>query len=120
LPRWVADFYPLYDEVGVSDALFSRNAWIAATVPNALAPRAVPRRSLPPRLLPLKHLFEAILGGLEPAARRFQRSIMPPALSAGGPGVVVNDEVLKLHCQDRREEHRRRFQASLVDLGLES
>jgi hypothetical protein len=120
LPRWIADFYPLYGEAGVVEAFFAQNAWIAATLPNVLTPRAVPRRSLRPRLLPLKRLVESMLSFLEPSARSFQMIIMPPVLKSGGPGIVLTADVIKLHSQDRREEQSRRYRASLVDLDLGS
>ena len=120
LPRWIADFYPLYDEVDIAEKIFAQNAWIFAAVPNVLPPRSIPRRSLAPRLLPLKRLAEAALGFLEPIARRFQLRILPPVLKSGGPNVVLNADVIKLHSQDRREEQSRQYRASLADLGLES
>lgn len=113
LPRWIADFYPLYDESNIASRIFEANSWILKVLPNALPPRAIPRRSCLPLLLPLKRLVELLTSWLEPLARRFQEVIMPTALKAGGPGVVLTDHVLKLHVTDRRAEQTRRYRGLL-------
>lgn len=118
LPYWVATLLPLYDADGTLKRLFAANSWIRRRIPGirlqdyALGRRLEPRRSPFAALLPV---FRA----LDAPARRVQDRVFPDRIRQmmnRDSRVVVNDDTLKFHVDDRREAVTREFRERLAGL----
>lgn len=127
LAHWLHDLHPVYDEAGLARRVWTENAWVRERLPASPPPAVSSRRLVPPRLLFAKRRLERALDWafgdrLEAWARRTQLRVMPAGLrrlaEAEGSAVVLSDDVLKFHDQDRREEIRDRYRARLRDFGL--
>ncbi len=117
LPYWVATLLPLYDAGGLLKRLIAANSWIRRRIPGvrlqdyAQGRQIEPRRPIAP-LLPAFRLFDT-------AARDFQSRLFPERirrLMNRDTRVVVNDDILKFHVDDRREAVTRAFRERLAAL----
>ncbi len=121
LANWLHELYPLYDENGITARLMSENAWAKAMRPASLAPAGSRRRHLAARLLPLKSFFERAIGGrAEAFAKKLQMRYIEAKWKTQdrrSSGVVVTDDILKFHENDRRVEFRDRHRAAVAKLA---
>ncbi|MFA6604013.1 MAG: hypothetical protein WCT10_04220 [Patescibacteria group bacterium] len=107
---WTATLMPLYDAGGVMERLWNANAWVRTSLPGAVPNPQADRRSVPVVagtgwLLPL-------LRRLDGFAKRWQTRRFPAAireLANTDSRVVVADDILKFHVDDRRADYERRF-----------
>ena len=108
---WVRSLVPVLDRDGSLATLQSENRWVSRSLPNA-HPRAKHHRHEPRHVpsLPLQwRLTESFF-------RSIQRNRLPAhlrELANLDSRVVVTDEVLKFHDNDRREQYRDTFESLL-------
>ncbi|HTK04025.1 MAG TPA: hypothetical protein VL500_00405 [Candidatus Eisenbacteria bacterium] len=115
---WMATLVPLYDAGGAFGRFMAENAWVSRRLPGAVAPagRAI-GTGAPFWTRPLLPLMAAVEGPL----RRLQTRMFPQEISAMAnrdSRVVITDDVLKFHVNDRRAEYERRFKERLAALEL--
>ncbi len=106
---WVKSLVPVIDKDGSLDRLHQENRWVEMFIPNAPA-RQIHHRHLPMNLP--SPIFQPRV--LEPMFRSIQRSRLPRDLremANKDTRVIVSDDVLKFHVNDRREYFRDRFEA---------
>ncbi|MBI4256767.1 hypothetical protein HY626_01780 [Candidatus Uhrbacteria bacterium] len=108
---WVRSLVPIFDRDGNLVTLQSENRWVSRSLPNA-HPRVSHHRHIPRRVLriPLQWKFA------EPFFRSIQRNRLPDhlrELANLDSRVVVTDDVLKFHDNDRREKYRDTFESLL-------
>lgn len=105
---WVAQQYPVYDAEHLHHKLFEQNAaWLQQMFTHLQWPTSTPRRTITPYLLlrPKKLFLEWL--PLERFSRWIQQRLMPTTITAHAnkdTRVVINDYILKLHTNDRRQE----------------
>ena len=108
LAQWVRSLVPVFDH-GIFEDFQIQNRWVHRLFPNAFATRvARPRRT------GQTHAWFAPLGLFESVARFLQRRHLPERLRAQAnkdTRVVVHDNMLKFHDNDRREEFLARWRA---------
>lgn len=102
---WLRSLIPVFDRDTVFLQLQKENAWAMDEIPNA------PGRAPHPvfTVAPSWFVFPSWLAWLEPWARRLQEGRLPEKIRAmmnKDTRVVLNDDVLKFHDQDRRAEIR--------------
>ncbi|MFH2062896.1 MAG: hypothetical protein ABIJ46_01955 [bacterium] len=102
---WVATLLPLYDDGGVYERFLSANRW-----------------AFDPTVRPVGcSNGEPDLGRLERLARQLQLRRFPASirdLANRDTRVVVTDDVLKFHVNDRRTDFRDEYRRRLSKLGL--
>lgn len=128
---WLADFLPLYDEVCVSTELvevhqgtsaigqfIQANGWIEQYLPNLklTSDSSILLRS---KRSPFKFFIETVSKIIriadfrEKIFKNIQLCLMPKSLrqAAEEPNtnVIISDQILKFHLNDRREEYRNKF-----------
>ncbi len=109
LAFWVKSLVPLLDRDSSFSEFHRVNRWASQLLPNARG-RIPDHRHIPrfcPRVPVQSRLVESVF-------RSFQRRRLPVHLrdlANQDSRVVVNDEMLKFHDQDRRVEFRDRFEA---------
>lgn len=115
LRHWLAALAPLYDAGGVVERLWQANRRLLEPLPAAFPRRTARRRAVSAN----RWLDRAatpgrwLLRGLEPVARRLQERLFPEPirrLANRDTRVVVNDQVLKFHVDDRRQLFGRLYQ----------
>lgn len=110
---WLAGLTPIFDSNGVYEKFISANSWLKSYLPNWRPVNPAKRRRIKPLLGEFYHdVIELLAGGLEPQFRRAQIKILPPQLKNlmnQDSRVVINDQIIKLHANDRREEYRERY-----------
>lgn len=113
LAFWVKSLVPVFDRDGSLAELHRENRWASHFLPHARG-RSIHGRHVPgfcPRMAVQWRL-------LEPLFRLFQRRRMPAQLANlanQDSRVVVTDDMLKFHVNDRRLEFRDRFEALVAE-----
>lgn len=115
LRYWTATLVPLYDAGGAYERFMAANGWIRDRLPGfRAASRRAGRECAPaPRwtraLLP-------VLKAADAGARRLQMRMFPAEIAAmanADSRVLISDDILKFHVNDRRAEYDRLFKERL-------
>ncbi len=119
---WLAGLVPVFDRDGVYSRLLEANRWLGSELPNWQAYQPAARQVISN---PSSYWYEAIVdlffGGLEQIAKRLELRIMPPELNSianRDTRVIINDRVLRLYANDRREQYRKEWRQKLSELGV--
>ena len=109
---WIAQALCIYEGSARAVSLMNANRWVKRFLPNAREPKA------PPFLAIRAHASLPHLGDMfEKFASAFQRAIMPvyikEAQNIHDGGVILNEDMLKFHLNDRRESYAKEFQNRL-------
>lgn len=119
---WLACLVPIYNKDDSYDKFIKVNNWLKEYLPNCNGVQSVQRRNSGKGLASFyDDTVDMLLGGLEPNAKKFQLNRLPNNLwniMNKDTRVVINDQVLKLHVKDRREEYRKLLQDKLTDAEL--
>ncbi len=117
--HWFCWILPLYDD-GIWQKFIGANGWVKNYFPNfvpqnnyfALVPRSLGEVGPRPRFI--KKIFEKLFFLPEKFFRWGQTLAMPrelkEAVFRGDNSVVINDEMLKFHLLDRREEYKNNYE----------
>src|SRR3989344_5226527 len=119
LTYWIDQLVPIYDTNNTYQKFQEANGWIKETLPNALGYSLNERRQVKKSLLLVTCYLLLITGFLEKLAKKLQLKIMPQILKAmmnQDTRVVVNDQILKFHRDDRRAEYQEKFDKLLNSL----
>ncbi|MFA6307156.1 MAG: hypothetical protein WCV70_04025 [Patescibacteria group bacterium] len=127
---WLAGLTPIYDIGGVYEKLMAANSWLKNYLPNWPALTEAPAGKQPgpwskrrdvggslPRFY--RDVIDLFIGGLEPQFKTLQLKLLPPQLKEmmyHDSRVVINDSILKLHANDRREEYREKYLSKIGQL----
>jgi hypothetical protein len=115
---WLSDLYPVYDQGGYYEKLVQANHWIFKVLPNWQFVVPSDHRQVRTITSPLyRDFWEIVFGKLEKLVKRWQLAIMPEELKIASReqvGVVVNDQVLKFHLNDRRGEVREKYRRHMA------
>lgn len=111
---WAAFLTPIYDRNGSFEKFIKANSWIKERLPNFFlqAPHHL-RLAKNFRCYVADWLFK-VLAMFEDRLKNLQLSIMPDnlkELANKDTRVIVNDQILKFHANDRRQEFQSKFKA---------
>jgi len=114
---WLAGLAPIYDVNQTYKKFIEANDWLKKCLPNWSANLINYRRSAGKSFSIFYYdMVDLFLGGLEERIKKLQLKIMPAELTEimnQDTRVVINDQILKLHANDRREEYKERFIAKI-------
>ncbi|MDO8592221.1 MAG: hypothetical protein Q7R92_00440 [bacterium] len=121
--HWLIGLKPIYEkEPGIYQKFIFANGWLKQSFPNWRPPIMASRGRIKNGASGFYgDLLEMFLGGLEPQFKKLQIRIMPrrvKELMNQGTNVIVNDEIIKTHVNDRREEYRERYEKKINSLSL--
>ncbi|MBI4812465.1 hypothetical protein HY798_03445 [Candidatus Falkowbacteria bacterium] len=114
---WLAGLTPLYDQNESYVELIKANSWINKYLPNWRLADIVKRGRVElrfPRLFGA--LVDIVFGRFERHFKKLQIKLIPPnmkAIANKDTRVVINDKVIKLHINDRRETYREMFEEAV-------
>lgn len=115
---WLTSLFPLYDPDGLLEAVWEMNPWLQTELPQAWSTIPNLRRRLSGRKTH-GDIEEARSGWLEMGARALQLLWLPETLSGVmnvDERVIVTDEILKFHENDRRRDICERYQKRCREL----
>jgi len=119
---WLAGLALIYDTGGVYEKFIQTNNWIKECLPNWQPMQAAGRRDSGKGFSNFYYdLADLLFGGLEKNVKKLQLKKLPcdlKNLMNKDTRVVINDQVLKLHVKDRREEYRRRWMEKVAEIEM--
>ena len=117
---WLAGLTPVYDAGGIYEKLIKANQWLCASLPNWQPIKPARQRQIKSFLWEFYHdLANLFIGGLELQFKAVQLKLLPLQLKNlmnQDSRVVVNDQIIKLHANDRRKEYRKRHAEKMSNL----
>ncbi len=119
LTRWIASMVPLYDPDGLIEALWDANPWVMETLPHARPSFVSGERRI--RGVESGEIGESRPSVWESLARGVQMIHFPTSISRImnlDHRVLVTDDLLKFHENDRRHEYREAYDARCRALGV--
>ncbi len=120
---WLACLAPIYDKGETYKKLIKANSWLKEYLPNWQALQPADQRNSGKGFSNFYHdSVDLLFGGLEKDVKRLQLKKLPSGLKNlmnKDSKVVINDQVLKLHTMDRREEYREKWKEKLVEIEME-
>lgn len=120
---WLAGLVPIYDVGGSYEKFIKANCGILSNLPNWNPAIHSRQRLVKPFLSGFYHdLADLLIGGLEARFKKAQIELLPPKLKNlmnQDSRVVVNDEIIKLHANDRREEYVIRHGEKIKEAGAQ-
>jgi len=112
---WLASLCPIYDTGGYYQKLIQENGWIYDYLPNWSSVVASERRGVHADISSFYFdIIEMFFSGLEKYVKNWQLKRLPVTLKYLmniDTRVVINDNILKMHVNDRREEYYKRWSA---------
>lgn len=117
--QWLANLAVIYDRGSAYREFMLANSWISEFLPNWAPSQPVPARDAGPGFSDFyRDIVDMLIGGADQIVKRIQLRIMPEVLHCAmniDTRTVVNDKILKLYINDRREEYRERYLRRLGD-----
>ena len=128
LVYWFATLAPIYD-LNQSTDFFKANDWLKNIIPNFYQPRLISRRAVADSFfvalfknISKKISLDFLFNLLEKLFKNIQLKKMKRNITsvANDPDtrVIINDDILKFHETDRREEYRAQWEQRLEKLNL--
>lgn len=124
---WTTQLVPLMDD-GAYEKFQKNNAWVTTRLPNGFSwnwkERLIPVENF---LRSIKHTFEGVFASglgfqFEDWARRYQLKRMNGNTNSksklGTTEVIISENVLKFHEEDRRNKYNLAFRIRLAQLGI--
>ncbi|HUT22567.1 MAG TPA: hypothetical protein VMX18_04225 [Candidatus Bipolaricaulota bacterium] len=111
---WQAQFYPIFIRKNICFTFHNR--WVKKYLPNHLASPISDRRTIKTTA---ENKIRSTLktsrhrSAMEAVAKKYQLNILPPKLKAAADepttDVILQDDIIKMHSNDRRLEYNRKF-----------
>lgn len=117
---WLANLTPLYDKAETYEKFVKANLWLKNYLPNwSPVIEAARRQVKPPSSGFYRDLVDLFIGGLEPQLKALELKLLPAELKNlmnRDSRVVIDDNIIKLHANDRREEYGEKFESLINKL----
>ena len=118
--HWLGGLAPIYNRDETYERFVEANEWLNEHLPNWRPKIVVGRREVGrgPSCF-YRDVADLLFGGLEKNFQKLQLKLMPADLKKlmnKDTKVVVNDQVLKLHINDRREEYLEKYVRKMENL----
>jgi len=116
---WLAGLVPIYDIDETYEQFILANNWLIEQLPNWQPFRQRQQLKLKPFSAFYGEMIDLLFAGLEQRLKIIQLRLLPTDLKNimnRDTRVVINDQVLKLHLNDRREEYQRLYENKIRNL----
>jgi hypothetical protein len=115
--HWLGELTPIYDRDSTYEKLILANHWLKNHLPNWQSHSCVRHRIIKPLNAQFYlAVMDMLWGGLELWLKKIQLMILPKNLIEmmnQDTRVVINNEVIKLHTNDRREDYRQKYREKI-------
>ncbi|MEI6597328.1 MAG: hypothetical protein WCL13_03960 [bacterium] len=119
---WLAGLTPLFDSGGIYEKLICSNPWFKNYLPNWRPMKPASQRKIKPFLSKFYHdAVDLFFSGLEPRLKALQLKLLPLKLKNlmnQDSWVIINDQIIKLHANDRREEYREKYLNKIYEIFI--
>jgi hypothetical protein len=119
---WLVSLVPIYDNGHIYQKFIQGNSWLKEYLPNWQPINIIKRRRASQGFSFIYYdLIDLLIGGLEQTVKKYQLGKMPNNLKElmnKDTRVVINDQILKLHTKDRREEYFLKYQGNINSINL--
>jgi hypothetical protein len=116
---WLANLITIYEKGDMYKKFIQANGWLKNYLPNWQPVLSSDRRTVRSgENKAYKAMINLIFGHLEKILKNIQLKLMPKeitALANKDSRVVINDNILKLHVKDRREEYRKNYELRIMN-----
>jgi len=116
---WLAGLIPVYERSDIYNKFILANNWFKGQLPNWQKNIPSQRRKI---VKPISAFYlevvDMLIGGLEEQFKNLQMKLLPAGLKNimnSDSRVVINDKILKLHANDRREEYRQLYNSKIIN-----
>lgn len=117
---WVANLVPVYDQGNFYEKFIRENQWFRNRLPNWKPAMVVSRRKTKKLFSNFYHdIVDVFLGGLDRIFKKIQIKIFPHELREEmnkDTRVVVNDNILKFHSNDRRVSYQTQYEEKINEI----
>jgi hypothetical protein len=117
---WLAGLVPIFDKGDCYNNFIKENSWISSFLPNWEKGEVNYRRNAGKGFsFFYRDVFDLFFGGLEERIRKLSIKIMPPVLKQKmnkDKRVIINNNVAKLHSEDRREIYFHKFKKNFQEI----
>ena len=117
---WLANLVPIYNKNNAYSKLINANVWLKEYLPNWQPFYSGRTRDVgSPFSGFYRDFIDMIIGGADSLVKKIQLRIMPDVLHRQmniDTRVVINDKILKLYVNDRREEFRGKYVLKLREV----
>jgi hypothetical protein len=114
---WLANLMIVYDS-DMAAKFWQANDWLKQYLPNWLEPKISRRMRVLPKTKKICYtIIRLVLANFEKIFKQIQLRILTTPLQEMknlDTRVVINDKVLKMHVQDRREEYLEKYKHCLI------
>ena len=121
---WLAGLMPIYDKYNIYEKFIKANSWLEDYLPNWQSVKINCRRDSGNGFSGFyEDVADLLIGGMEKTIKKIQLKKFPEKLKIlmnKDTRVVINNDVLKLYTNDRREEYRKMWEKSLLDIKLKN
>jgi len=117
---WLANIYPIYNQQNTYQNLIKKNSWLQPALPNWQPIQTVRQRTIPSINSKLYYLIIGfVLNGFSGLAKKLQYTVMAKQLKDKmnqNTEVIINDQMLKLHTTDRRQNYYQKYITKLQEV----
>jgi len=117
---WLTQLVPIYNTQNLYEKFLEANGWVKAYLPNSIGIDPAQRRKVKEKIKTVRRVWAKTTFNIdEKAAKLIQLTILPKKLKAlanKDTRVVINDQILKFHDNDRREVYRDLWQRKVSSL----
>ncbi|MBU1165168.1 hypothetical protein KKA15_06455 [Patescibacteria group bacterium] len=117
---WVTQLVPIYNTQNLYEKFLDANSWVKSYLPNNFGFEPAQRRKVKERIRIIRKIWAKTTFNIdEKVAKKIQLMIMPnklKSLANKDTRVVINDQILKFHENDRREIYRDLWQRKVASL----
>lgn len=113
---WLANIYPIYNQDQTYQALIKKNAWLNQALPNWQPLQTAKQRTLNTAdkqlIKAIKQCLDFCLTPFATLAKQLQYKVMAKQLKDKmnqNTEVIINDNILKLHTTDRRQDYYQKY-----------
>ncbi len=119
---WLAGLTPLFDSGGIYEKLIGANSWLKNYLPNWRPMKPASQRKIKSFLSKFYHdTVDLFFSGLEPRLKTLQLKLLPLKLKNlmnQDSRVIINDQIIKLHVNDRREKYREKYLNKIYEIFI--
>jgi len=119
--HWLSGLVPIYDAGAVYKKFIHSNRWIYKYLPNWRPAQISKKRNL--TKLPsfvYYDLIDLLFGWLEERIKKIQLKKLPDSIKKEmnkNTNIVINDQILKFHTNDRRKGYRDKFKENMFKIN---
>ncbi|MEK7203438.1 MAG: hypothetical protein AAB653_03925 [Patescibacteria group bacterium] len=116
---WLAGIEPIYDKEGIYEKFIQANIWLKNYLTNWQKQICLNKQIVRSKMFQFYYnAIDLFIGFLEQRFKTLQLKLLPQKVKSmmnRDSRVVVNDQIIKLHINDRREEYNKNYELRITN-----